>query len=240
MNYQWIADQELPTNIQRMKLYNLDNSPFATRVRIQIRHKQIPIEICPPPLALRSDEFKAAYPLGKLPVLDLLDGNTIGESVVIMNYLERLFPDTAMRPDDPLAKAHDEMLLRYTDNHLAMSLSPLFQTFFVAAQSGESGGSLSADKLDPLKSEILKLDQLLNALPSFKKRSLYLGDLCLASHVYYVAALAEFFGLGDILQGHEHIEGWRRWVAGFSAVTDEIAIMNTAHLALLKSFGIEL
>ena len=69
-----------------MKLYNLDNSPFAARVRIQIRHKKLPIAIVEPPIPLRTEEFRDTFPLQKLPILELENGSSICESTVIMDY----------------------------------------------------------------------------------------------------------------------------------------------------------
>ena len=52
-----------------MKLYSSPISPYASRVRIQIAHQQLPVEIVPPPGGMSSDEVKAANPIGKIPVL---------------------------------------------------------------------------------------------------------------------------------------------------------------------------
>ncbi|MCB0197996.1 MAG: glutathione S-transferase N-terminal domain-containing protein, partial [Anaerolineae bacterium] len=57
-----------------MKLINLDHSPYAARIRIQIRKKNLPIEIIAPPLPLKSPEFMQKFTLGKIPLLELDDG----------------------------------------------------------------------------------------------------------------------------------------------------------------------
>ena len=69
-----------------MKLYTLDHSPYSTRVRAQVRHKNLPIEfVCP--RELRNEALKTTFPLGQLPVLQLDDGELLAESTVILNYL---------------------------------------------------------------------------------------------------------------------------------------------------------
>ena len=65
-----------------MKLYNLDHSPYATRVRMQIDKAGLEVDILPSPLALRSPEILERFPLGKIPVLELDDGNRV-ETVFI-------------------------------------------------------------------------------------------------------------------------------------------------------------
>jgi len=114
-----------------MKLLSTDLSPFAARVRAQIYTKglnsqgmRIKIEEPDPPL--RSEGFKASYALGKVPVLILDDDSHIGESWVIMNYLEDLYPETNLRPHHPLDKAYMGLFQAFADNHLRDQLFPLF------------------------------------------------------------------------------------------------------------------
>ena len=214
-----------------MKLYNLDNSPFAARVRMQIRHKQLDVEVCAPPVALRTPEFAAAYPLNKIPVLELDDGNTLGESTAIMNYLEAVYPQPPMLPVSPLAHGHNEMLVRYTDNHLATPLSPMFRELIMPTGDAEHIASLIA----PLRTELEKLENLLDWLPDFSERELQTGDLCLVAHLYYVTDLTERFGAADIYAGLDQVQAWQRWVNGYAAVADEIAVIDTAHQQFLQS-----
>ena len=82
-----------------MRLYTLDHSPYSTRVRTQIRHKHLPIKFVRPP-ELRSKILKNTFPLGQLPVLELDDGELLGESTVILNYLHQ--------QEDGFAAVHDK------------------------------------------------------------------------------------------------------------------------------------
>ena len=51
-----------------MKLYSLDLSPYASRVRVSIYAKKLPIEIVAPPAAgIKSAEYLALNPMGKIP-----------------------------------------------------------------------------------------------------------------------------------------------------------------------------
>lgn len=216
-----------------MKLFTLDNSPFAARVRIQIRHKGLAIEMVEPPEELRTEAFRAAYPLGKVPALELDDGQMIAESTAIMNYLETQYPDIPMRPSAALQQAHNEMLVRYTDNHLSLGLSPLFQEFFGLMHS-QHPPAQRADRFDALVPELEKLESLLTQLPSFKKRDLQTGDLCVVGNLAYASELASFFGKHDLLDRLSTIREWREWVMAFPAVTTEIDIMIKSYKAKLN------
>ena len=52
-----------------MKLYNLDHSPYSTRVRMQIYAARLEVDIEPPPVELGTPEFNERFPLAKIPVL---------------------------------------------------------------------------------------------------------------------------------------------------------------------------
>jgi len=107
-----------------MKLYQSYLSPFASRCRIQIYAKGIDgIETCPPPGGMSSDEFKTHNPTGKMPALEV-DGQVLGESEVICEYLEDRFPTPSLRPKAPLDRARVRLLSRVTDLYI---LDPLFE-----------------------------------------------------------------------------------------------------------------
>jgi glutathione S-transferase len=213
-----------------MKLYDLTNSPYAARVRIQIRLKNLPVAIVEPPFALRSIEFLEAFPLGKLPLLLLDDESTIAESTVIMDYLEALFPEPPLIPASSVNCAHNGMLVRYADNHLAQSLSPLFMEFM----SSENNRASIEVKLEKLQSELNKLDVLLRTLPDFRKRSIQTGDICLAPIIYYAIELAGWFGKQQIINSLHRVFDWWQWINEHRAVSDTILEIDRTHKAIIK------
>lgn len=212
-----------------MKLYNLSNSPFAARVRMQIHHKNLPIEIIAPPLPLRSKEFLGAFPLGKIPLLELSNGNTIAESTVIMDYLEALHSETALIPKSAIERAHNGMMIRYADNHLLQSLSPLFKSFFSQVSNCEA----LSEHLSGLHHEMNKLENLLTNLPDFRQRNLQTGDICLATILFYVIELTEWFGKQQIMVHFPVVSNWWQWVRQTKAVANTIEEMSEGHNALI-------
>ena len=211
-----------------MKLYNLDNSPFAARVRIQIRHKKLPVAIIEPPIPLRTEHFKDSFPLGKIPILELENGSTICESTVILDYLESLFPSPALKPENLLENAYNGILIRYADNHLTSALSPLFSDFF--SQVGANEGTIK--KLQHLRDEIAKLERLLNQLPEHDQREMQTGDICLSTHLFYALEMASWNGEDELISDTPVVQSWWQWVGGFQAVSDTINEMAKAHESL--------
>lgn len=110
-----------------MKLYSVDRSPFAARVRCAIYHKGLDVPCVPPPdPGVKGDSYLSLNPLGKLPTLVLADGRAIPESEVIVDYLEQAHPEPALLPRDPAARARARLLARLAELYV---LGPLFDLF---------------------------------------------------------------------------------------------------------------
>ncbi len=216
-----------------MKLINLDHSPYASRVRIQVRHKGLELPFVPPAIPLRTPEYAAAYPLAKAPVLELDDGSHLSESTVIMDYLEDLFPEPALRPREPLARAQNAMLVRCADTHLGPALFPLFGELL--APSGDAADL--ALKFAALEKELGKLQNLLAYLPAFTGRSLQTGDIALAPTVYYIDRIGAAFDRPQLLAACPGIEAWRDWLAQYEAVIRTLDEMGAALDGFLTKSG---
>ena len=200
-----------------MKLLNLNHSPYATRVRIQIRKKSLAVEIVAPDLPLRTPEFLAKYPLGKVPVLQCDDGVCLSESTVIMEYLEDTQSGVSLRPNGPLARAQMNLLTRYADTHLGPNA--LFPIFKMLMSPGEKD---FASVLPALKGELQKGENLLLSMPSCEERSLHLGDIALVPTMTYVIQLAPLLGVNDALAAYPALTGWWQWVMSDAVVAESV------------------
>ena len=90
-----------------IRLYDYWRSSAAYRVRIALNLKHVPYERHD--IALlegvhRSPENLARNPQGFVPTLEV-DGETITQSLAIIDYLDALWPDPKLVPQDPLARA---------------------------------------------------------------------------------------------------------------------------------------
>ena len=204
-----------------MKLYNLDHSPYSTRVRIQVAHGQLPVEIAPPPVALRTEEFSARFALGKIPVLELDDGLHLSDSWVIMEYLESQFPHSGLLPADPLARAGMQALARCADTCLGPAA--VFPMFGSVANPDPAGPAVSG-----LHTELARLDRVLAAQGDVRDRALHLGDIALAPHMSYGLLLAPMFGVSDALAEHAAVSAWWAWANEDEAVATELQRMQEA------------
>lgn len=85
-----------------LKLYFHPLSSFCHKVLIALYETGTPFEPCMVDLMGHAEEFKAIWPIGKIPVLrDEAKDSTIPETSIIIEYLAQHFPGkTQLFPDD--------------------------------------------------------------------------------------------------------------------------------------------
>jgi glutathione S-transferase len=85
--------------------------PYVQRAVIALTEKRVPFERIDVDLANKPQWFTAISPLGKTPVLKV-DGSTIFESAVILEYLEDTQP-LPLHPPDPLRRAEHRLWIEF-------------------------------------------------------------------------------------------------------------------------------
>ena len=109
-----------------MRLYGSANSPFSTRVSIATRAKGLDLAQAPlPEGGLRSAQFLALNPAGKIPVLDT-GSFTLPESTVILRYLEDRHPTPSLFPGDAEGRARMNAIAALVDTYVMEPVIRLF------------------------------------------------------------------------------------------------------------------
>src|SRR6202021_301145 len=93
-----------------VKLYSYFRSSAAYRVRIALNLKGIPYETTSIHLIKdgghnKRPEFRAVNPQMRVPVLITPGGDTLIQSLAIIEYLEETQPQPALLPRDPIGRA---------------------------------------------------------------------------------------------------------------------------------------
>jgi glutathione S-transferase len=87
-----------------VKLFGVDRSPYARKVRIVLEEKRIPCEYVQARPSVPDSPVPAYNPLAKIPVLVTDAGKGIYDSRVIVEYLDALKPEPKLIPDEPEAR----------------------------------------------------------------------------------------------------------------------------------------
>jgi maleylacetoacetate isomerase len=115
-----------------MKLYSYFRSSAAYRVRIALNLKGIAFENIPIHLVRdgghnRKPEFRAINPQMRLPVLVTPSGESLIQSLAIIDYLDETHPEPVLLPKDPIARAQARALAQIVacDIHPLNNVAPL-------------------------------------------------------------------------------------------------------------------
>ncbi|WP_300580959.1 glutathione S-transferase family protein [Marivita sp.] len=116
-----------------LRIYTSDHSLYCAKLRILLRHKQIPFEEAPPPGGGGSAEYLSIVPSGNIPAL--VDGDLVlTDSEAIAEYLEEKFPDRPMLPDTLIGRALSRERSRFSDTRLEPALRLTFPHVAPAAR----------------------------------------------------------------------------------------------------------
>jgi len=102
------------------RFYGTDFSYFSAKPRPALRYKRVPYEeILPTPDAYR-DVIRPRTGLSQIPVLLTPDDEVIQDSSVILDELERRFPDPPLYPATPVQRLLGYAVELYTDEFLLL------------------------------------------------------------------------------------------------------------------------
>ena len=115
-----------------MKLYSWSTAPNPRRAKMYVAEKGIDVEIVeagdPDSPAQLSPDFRKRFPHMRVPILELDDGDWIGEAPAICRYLEALYPDPPLLLGrNPKEIAVVEMWERLAEWEGLMAVSEVFR-----------------------------------------------------------------------------------------------------------------
>jgi len=128
-----------------MKIYEMKMAPNPRRVRMFLAEKGIKdIEFIQVDLQKGENltaEFKQKNPFGKVPVLELDDGQYISETVAICRYFEESNPENKLMGETAIEKSHIDMWQRWVEFFFFIPTGMCFQ---------HSSGYFK-DRMNPIK-----------------------------------------------------------------------------------------
>jgi glutathione S-transferase len=117
-------------------------SNYYNKVKLVLLEKGLPFTEEVVSTGSKDESILAATPLGKIPFIRV-DGHTLCESQVIVDYLEARYPQRPLMPADPLAAAKVRELSTFIELHLELVARELYgQAYFGAAANDELNASV--------------------------------------------------------------------------------------------------
>ena len=187
-----------------MKLYNANLSNFASKCRLAIYEKNAPVELVPiPGDDLKSPAYLKIYPMGKTPALEV-NGQIIGESEVISEYLEEKFPEKPLLPRDPEGRARSRGISRFHD----LYLEPPLRALFPQVQAKEKDTKLIGEKLAEMKTRLDQLEAMLSAGPYALGNAFTLADCALVPTCFFLSLMLPMLGAPAFTDGRPKLAAW--------------------------------
>lgn len=119
-------------------------SPYAQKVKITLRAKQIPFELLRPQglgSGQANDAFADGNPRREVPFL--VDGELrIFDSTIMLEYLEETYPTPALMPDDPAQRARVRMIEEVMDTHFEAVTWGLGELKYFRRATGNRAGAI--------------------------------------------------------------------------------------------------
>ena len=146
----------------KLTLYDAARCPYCARVRIVLAEKGVEVRSVEIDLASRPRWLYDKNRTGKVPVLEHSDGWVLPESAVIAEYLNELYPDPPLWPEDAAQRAAGRLLVFRFDG---------FSEPYYALRRGEEG---ARERFD---AELAGLADLLESSPWLSGRAFGLADV---------------------------------------------------------------
>lgn len=184
------------------KLYGFPVSNYYNMVKLALLHKGLAFEevIMRPS---QEQDYLSKSPMGKIPCLETSDG-FISETNVILDFLDEAYPDKALLPKEPFARAKVRELSKSIELYVELVARQLYRGVFF----GETLSEELKIKVRPeLEKGVVALKRLLRFGPYAAGAQLTQADLVLyytanlagmaAKRVYGIDLAAEVDGLRD-------------------------------------------
>jgi glutathione S-transferase len=180
-----------------VRLYSSPISPFAARVRAALYFKGLPFDdLGVPTEGLKSSQFLAMNPMGRIPVLLLDDDTVIPESETILQYLEDEHPQPSLMPATSRERALVRTAIRVTDNYITPPTTRLFPHLDPTQRNPQ----IVADEMERVNAGLRYLEHYLADGAYVHGQRLTLADCCVFPSVYLCAIIGEQLGAAGILE----------------------------------------
>jgi glutathione S-transferase len=183
-----------------MKLYGGDLSPYVQRVKMQLAFKGLAYEYAPPPGGMKSADYLAINPIGKIPCLVTNDGMSLPESEVIVEYIEDAFPKPPMRPRKPDERAQVRLISRVNDIYLVPAMS---KTFGLLAPTRDPAAVAVA--IEDVNKALTILERYMSGKKHAAGNKFTVADCAVTPILFFISRLTAVLGVKTIFKPYKNI-----------------------------------
>lgn len=163
-----------------MKIYGFPLSPFVRKVVVAVKEKGLEAEVVPSNPAHPDPEFAAVSPFHKIPAFR--DGDfTIADSTAIVTYLDAKYPQPALLPASPEARARAIWFEEVADTVCIPAGAPIVLNRFLRPNifgiEGDEEAALAAE--EALKRPLAYLESVVT--DGWLAGEFSIGDIAIAS-----------------------------------------------------------
>jgi glutathione S-transferase/RNA polymerase-associated protein len=164
-------------------VYDHPLSPYAQKVKIALLEKGVPFRTLRPE-GIGSGRavaaFGAASPRGEVPALVEEPNVRLFDSTIILEYIEERWPEPALLPSDPLARARQRQLEEVMDTHFEAITWGLAEIRYFGRATGELAQQMESRASEQLRGWSAWLSRELDGREWFAGATFGWGDLCVA------------------------------------------------------------
>jgi len=184
-----------------LHLISFDICPFVERSRIVLEEKDVDYRSTDIDLSDKPDWFLDLSPRGKVPVL-VIDDEPVFESNVINQFLEELYPEPSLFPEEPMERARARSWMAFVDNDL---LGPVLTLYFSTddEEAVDEARTDIRDGFDRVEDELERHDG-----SYFLEEGFTLVDAAIAP-IFTRWPIAEKYGHADLLEEYDELPAYR-------------------------------
>ena len=179
------------------RLYSVDLSPYAARIRMQIYAKRIADIALEFPEHWGFPKFRERFPIGRIPVLDI-DGDPIAESEVIAQFLEEAYPEPSLLGTTPRESAHIRTLARMADIYFISNMFVLNRLTGALSRrtlTPASGNPAAEQQVVEVRRNLRALDRLIGKDGFASCGRITLADCALVPGLFFVETVLSSAGV---------------------------------------------
>lgn len=192
-----------------MKLFCFPRSPYTKKILVAAYEKGEPFEdreLVPPFDVEAMKRLRLEQPLATVPLLELDDGRYLGDSTIIVEYLDLVRPEPRMVPADPSAALEVRALDRFAD----LIVTPVNHLLWGRRAPSPNAAKLAAS-LESLHTALGILDAQIGA------RAFVFGDALSLADLGASAGLETYQRYVGVERFEERFPNVHRWYAALVA-----------------------